>query len=385
MSKVFQWILVLVTAVGSPGLVTQSRADEKATAILNDTEHVARETRSLSADVVLTWQSSGKPTKRMIGKVVLMKPNYALLKFEGEYPLRLLVSDGTDLFTFPDKTSYTKTPIDTRGEKIDTPWWGMPFRYFFTQSVNPFGVKADPTAEIRSLGDESTGGQVFHVLSIHGKQPMVYTAKLYINTSNLLQRSLFDFGPEATPSATYGAELTNVKLNVPITAAAFRFTPPADAKLNEGSFTDKMLAIGERAPVFGLLSLEGTKISLGTERRGMRATLVNFWYLQCPACRTEFPEFEKLYQEFHAKGFNIVAIDKGDSAAAVREYARKAGLTFPILLGGDDKKPSVFEEFRITAYPGTYLLDEEWRVVYRAAGMDDIDGLRRELTKMGLK
>lgn len=383
MIKTSGLVFTLLIGFGSLRLAGQSHADETSTAILNMTAITARETQTLSADIALTWQSSGRPPKQMTGSVVLMKPNYALLRLQGDYPLKTLASNGTSLFTFPDESNYKKAPIDARGEKIDTPWWGMPFRYLFTQSVNPFGANADPAAEIRRLGNETIAGRVFRVVSVHGTRPMVYTAKLYFGESNILERTIIDTGAGETPTATFSAELTSIKINLPMTVDSFHFVPPANAKLKETSLTDTMLAIGEYAPDFTLPSGGGAELSLRSERQGMKATLINFWYLACAPCRVEFPEFEKLYQEFHAKGFNIVAVDKGDSAQSVSAYARKAGLTFPILLGGEDRKGSVFDQYRVSEFPGTYLLDAEGRIVYRATGAD-IDGLRRELKRMGL-
>ncbi len=143
-----------------------------------------------------------------------------------------------------------------------------------------------------------------------------------------------------------------------------------------------MLAIGTTAPSFRLPSLTGASESLTAQSKGMKATLVNFWYLNCPPCRLENPEFEKLYQQFHAQGFNIVAIDKGDPPAAVTTYIRHAGLTYPILLGGEETPKSIFARYRVSTFPATYLLDANGHIVYRATG-EDIAGLRQALKQLG--
>jgi peroxiredoxin/outer membrane lipoprotein-sorting protein len=383
MTRTFRCVVVRMIVVLLFFIAKQSRADDHGTSYLNKTAEAARSLHTLSADLTLTWQSSGKAIKQMRGSVVLMKPNYALLKFEGDYPLKVLASDGTTLFTFQDTTTYTKTEVDPNGERIDTPWWGMPFRYFFTQSVNPFGAKADPTAVTSPLGQEAIGSLTFRVVSVHGTQPMAYTAKLYFDTNNVLERTIVNFGSDAVPSATFTAVLTNLKLNDSMEATAFHFTPPANTTLKDTSLTDKMLAIGDKAPDFTLSSADETNLSLQQAGKGMRGTLIDFWYLECAPCRIEFPELEKLYQRFHAQGFNIVAIDKNDSANAVAAYAHKAGITFPIVLGRDDKTGNIFEQYQVSVFPAAYLLDEHGRIVYRATGAD-IDGLRAALTKMGL-
>ena len=87
--------------------------------------------------------------------------------------------------------------------------------------------------------------------------------------------------------------------------------------------------------------------------------MINFWYLNCPPCRLENPEFEKLYQQFHSQGFNIIAIDKGDPFTPVASY-------------------------KVSTFPETYVLDADGHIVYRAVG-SDINALRQALAKLGFK
>ncbi len=112
--------------------------------------------------------------------------------------------------------------------------------------------------------------------------------------------------------------------------------------------------------------------------------MINFWYLNCPPCRLENPEFEKLYQQFHSQGFNIIAIDKGDPFTPVAADARKSGLTYSILLGGEMTAHSIFASYKVSTFPETYVLDADGHIVYRAVG-SDITALRQALAKLGFK
>lgn len=364
-------------------LTRQICAEDTAAAYLNTAAQAARGLRTLSADLNLTWQSPGKPIKQMRGSIVLMKPNYALLKLKGDYPLKVLASDGTNLFTFPDTNSYTKTGVDPRGEKINTPWWGMPFRYFFTQSINPFGAHADPSAEINLLGMKTIHGRAFRVVSVHGTRPMVYTAQLYFGMNNVLEYTVIRVGAGTAPRVTFTAELTNITLNIPMNASAFRFTPPVNATWKDASMTDTMLTVGEKAPDFTLPTSQGTTLSLQQARHGVRGTLIDFWYLECAPCRIEFPSLEQLYRRLHSRGFNIVAIDRNDSAKAVTAYTSRSGITFPVVFASDDKGGNIFEQYKVPVFPAAYLLDEQGRIVYRGTGAD-IAGIRAALVKIGL-
>lgn len=67
------------------------------------------------------------------------------------------------------------------------------------------------------------------------------------------------------------------------------------------------------------------------------------------------------------------------------DYTRRTGLTFPIVLGGELGKASIFANYKISeAFPQTYLLDANERVVYRTAGID-IEGLKQALQQQGFR
>jgi len=359
----------------------QSVAQESTQDFVQRVTQAARLQHTLSADIVLTWKTSAG-TKTSTGTVRLMKPNYAFVKLAGDYPLHVLVSDGTVRYLVPDDKSYTQESIDPRGEKIDTPWWGFPYRFFFTQSLNPFGASVDPSEHLDSVSGESVDGQQFRVLLVHGTGPMgEYGARFFFD-KDVLARSIVQFGA-GTKAGVFEAKLSNIRVNAPSSAAYFHFVPAAGQKST--SITAGMLSIGEKAPDFTLPTPEGERLALSTQRRGKKATLINFWYFNCAPCRIEFPEFEKLYEQYRAQGFTIVAVNRGDSAKTVVDYARRAGLSFPLVLGGEPGKSNVFANYKSTeAFPQTYLLDADGRIVYRTAGMD-IDGLKRALQQFGFR
>lgn len=355
-------------------------ADERADALLNAASAAARSAKSLTADLEMTWKTA-EGLKRSAGSVKLLKPNFALITLAGDYPLRTLASDGTNVFNFSGELKYTATKADPRGVNIDSPWWGLPFRHFFTQSVNPFGADPDPTAKMRYAGEETAEGESFRVFEVSGEKPMPYAAKFYVGADNLVRRTTVSFG-QGPRAAVFSAKLTNVRVNTRLTARAFRFTPPANARPDD-SLTAKLLAVGAEGPEFALPTPGGGRLSLSEVRRGKKATLVNFWYLACPPCRKEFPLFQRLYERLKGEGLAVVAVNKGDSAASIKEYLTQEKLTFDVVLG-DEAEPSVFSRYAVGGYPVTYLLDAEGRVVYRSAGIDEA-GLVRALGGLGLK
>jgi peroxiredoxin len=124
------------------------------------------------------------------------------------------------------------------------------------------------------------------------------------------------------------------------------------------------------APDFTLLSLEGKQVSL-KDYRG-QVVFINFWATWCEPCKKEFPEMEKLYSEYKAKGLTILAvsIDVGGEKD-VKAFAEKMGATFPILLS---TKGTITSAYWTWGTPTSYLIDRNGKILGRAIGPRDWNG-----------
>lgn len=100
------------------------------------------------------------------------------------------------------------------------------------------------------------------------------------------------------------------------------------------------------------------------------------------------PHLQELYAGLKNKGFDMIAVNSGDSVDVINKYAKESGFTFRIGLGGrptaDGKNYAVFDLYGVQAYPTNYLLDGEGRVVFRSVGFNEA-GLKAALEKMGVK
>jgi peroxiredoxin len=114
--------------------------------------------------------------------------------------------------------------------------------------------------------------------------------------------------------------------------------------------------VGNLAPDFQLDNLDGQSVSL-SDFRG-KPVLVNFWATWCPPCRSEMPLIQNIFadKKWVGKGLVVLAIDIGESQATVREFVKKYGLTFPVLL---DSTQDVFFEYRARAIPTTFFIDRQ--------------------------
>lgn len=354
--------------------------NQAAETLLKDAEARARTLNSLSARIELSWESPSQSLRRSAGTITLMKPNFALIKLSGDYPLVTLASDGRSRYLFSEANKYSLAAADAKGKDIDTPWWAFPVRFFFTQSIRPFGPDSPPWTSSRDAGMETIGGKTYRILEITGDKPMAYVARFYFDRNKLLCRSVVRFG-EGEKAPVFTAQIEDVSTTGRLRPKNFKFNPPATARLDTGA-EKKMLAIGDRGPEFSLPTPEGSLLKLEIAR-GKKATLINFWYLSCPPCRAEFELFQKLYADLKDQGFSIIAINTVDQGKDIASYFRDNRFTFPVVMSERDG-PGVIGAYRIETYPSSYLLNSEGKIVYRAVGVDEA-GLLQSLKELGLR
>jgi cytochrome c biogenesis protein CcmG/thiol:disulfide interchange protein DsbE len=115
----------------------------------------------------------------------------------------------------------------------------------------------------------------------------------------------------------------------------------------------KTAARGTPAPAFTLRDTNGRDVSLASLRG--RVVAVNFWASWCAPCRAEIPGFAKIYEARRGQCFEMLGLaEESGTRDEVVESAAKLGINYPVLLDDDGK---VSDDFKITAYPRTFLID----------------------------
>ena len=124
------------------------------------------------------------------------------------------------------------------------------------------------------------------------------------------------------------------------------------------------LAEGNRAPEFTVDTLDATSLSLSDLRD--QVVLLNFWGTWCGPCRREMPEFQKAYEEWGARGFEIVAIAFNDTEAAMADFRDEFGLGFTLAL---DSSGDINNAYAIQTRPSSYLLGKDGVILARHFGI----------------
>ncbi len=99
---------------------------------------------------------------------------------------------------------------------------------------------------------------------------------------------------------------------------------------------------------------------------------LNFWATWCKPCEEEMPAMQRLYQEYKAKGFAVLAISAdAEGAVVVTPFVKKHKLTFPI---GLDPKLNVSALYGVWAVPSTFIIDRQGKRILFANGPRTWDG-----------
>jgi cytochrome c biogenesis protein CcmG/thiol:disulfide interchange protein DsbE len=107
-----------------------------------------------------------------------------------------------------------------------------------------------------------------------------------------------------------------------------------------------------------------------------KAVLVNMWASWCAPCRDEAPILEEVWRRNRADGLVVVGVDTKDFRRDGRAFARKYGLTFPLVFDGSG---AVWAPYGITGLPETFVLDRQGRVVDAIVGGLNTDDDRERL------
>ena len=115
-----------------------------------------------------------------------------------------------------------------------------------------------------------------------------------------------------------------------------------------------MLTAGDRAPVFELFDLAGTRHRLGDNGAAGPAVVV-FWKPECNTCALGAPYLQRLTDAYPGEGWRLLAISQ-DRSQRTAEFVSEHALTFPILL--DDEGWPVSKHYDPEATPTLFFVSD---------------------------
>lgn len=137
--------------------------------------------------------------------------------------------------------------------------------------------------------------------------------------------------------------------------------------------------VGSAAPDFSAPNPDGKVVSL-KESLG-KVTIIDFWASWCKPCRQENPNMVALYNQYHAKGLNIIGVSLDEDAAKWKDAIAKDKLTWAHVSNLKDFNDPIAVMYDIKMIPSTFVLDASGNVVAKDLRGDALKAKVAELLK----
>jgi cytochrome c biogenesis protein CcmG/thiol:disulfide interchange protein DsbE len=131
----------------------------------------------------------------------------------------------------------------------------------------------------------------------------------------------------------------------------------------------------ERAPDIELPPLGGGPNRSLDDWRG-KVVVLNYWASWCEPCREESPLLERWHRRLSKRNATVLGIDVLDVTSDAEDFIEEFSLTYPHLR---DQDGSTQEEFGVIAYPETFVIDREGRIVATRRGPVDEQFMRESV------
>ena len=135
--------------------------------------------------------------------------------------------------------------------------------------------------------------------------------------------------------------------------------------------------VGQLAPDFQLLSLDGTRVKL-SEVRG-RPVLLNFWATWCAPCRVEMPWLVAIDQKYRAQGLQVIGVSMDDGPEPVRDYYQRFKMNYPVVMGN----AKIGELYGgVLGLPIAFVIGRDGRIYNKHIGAIDVSIFENEIVNM---
>jgi peroxiredoxin len=118
------------------------------------------------------------------------------------------------------------------------------------------------------------------------------------------------------------------------------------------------LGVGNPAPDFTLVDLDGNQVSL-SDFRG-KTVFINFWATRCPPCRREMPQIEAVYQEYKDRDVIVIGVHVigkfFEPEDKIRQFVQEGGYNWTFVT---DTTGLVAVNYGVFAIPTSFFIDSE--------------------------
>jgi len=131
-----------------------------------------------------------------------------------------------------------------------------------------------------------------------------------------------------------------------------------------------------RSPKLSSLSLPEVEVELLDEKKYQikkgKPLLIHFWTTWCPACKLEAPNIDLVSKSYDV----LTVVINATSDKEIKSYMRKGKFSFKVL---NDKEGTWSKQFKIEAYPTTFIYDSKGNLRFTEVGYTTTAGLLARL------
>ena len=134
---------------------------------------------------------------------------------------------------------------------------------------------------------------------------------------------------------------------------------------------------GALAADFATRDVDGHTVKL-SDHLGREVILIDFWATYCEPCLAEMPHLRALYDRHRAQGFILLAVsmDGPETVADVPSFAKRNGMTFPVLYDEDSRIVSLYNPKK--SAPLGVLIDRSGKIARVHEGYNPGDEVQIE-------
>jgi len=136
-------------------------------------------------------------------------------------------------------------------------------------------------------------------------------------------------------------------------------------------------ASGEKAPDFTLKDIYGKEFSL-SDFKG-KVVILDFFYINCSACRAEIDELKQIKSKFGAQVVIIsISVNPMDTNEALRKFAKEHGINW--IVARDTA--NLADTYGVSAVPTLVIIDKEGYIRYTHVGFTSYEALENEVMEL---
>lgn len=304
------------------------------------------------------------------GKIQLRKMNMGNLdtlefkggklshEYEMEEPMPMYISDmdGHYQVFFADPKSYIKLNIELKSGLKVTLLEGSKSNEIFRQLIS----KQEPVQQAAQQISQQYQNPKANKDSI---------ANVIKNMNVVLKDNFFNFlkehgGSEVAAFVVYSSIMNERSLTLHVADTLYQFlrekakTGFYGKELAKTMEKLKSVEIGYTAPNFTLADSSGKNYTLRNIKS--KYTLVDFWASWCGPCKAEIPFMKKAYEQFHAKGFEIVSVSIDAKREAWLAALNQFQMPWIHLL---ETEHIVSDLYHFPTIPKTILIDQQGKII----------------------